>query len=121
MTRRERSFLRVFFVLVFVPMFGVFPYLSAINNPNENVRIYMTMALVDDGTLCIDQAVSRFGWVNDMARVPAKDGSSHYFSVKGPAISFAGVPAYWLFAKLAPKLGHPPPTAPTANPEQRAW
>jgi hypothetical protein len=29
---------KLFFVLCALPMFVVFPYLGAINNPNENVR-----------------------------------------------------------------------------------
>ena len=101
-------------------MISVFPYLALVNNPNENVRAYMTMALVDDGTFCIDGPVRRFGWINDMARVPQKDGTFRYYSVKAPAVSYAGVPVYWALSRLAPHLGHPRPTE-ASRPEERAW
>ena len=90
----------------------VFPYYSALNNPNENVRFYMTSALVDDGTSAIDGARARWGWTNDAACVdraadsaptpcltprPAAGVTRHYYSVKGPAASFLGVPGYALY------------------------
>lgn len=66
-----------------VVILSVFPYLAAVNNPNENVRTYMTMALVEDGTLRIDRMVQRHGWINDMStgtrstgHCPAPPGSS---------------------------------------------
>lgn len=110
--------IRWFFVLVFFPMMTIFPYMGATNNPNENVRTYMTMALVEQHELKIDEVVRRFGWVNDMAKVPTKDGlSAHYFSVKAPAVSLAGVPAYWAFSKIAPRFKHhyPKATSPAAS------
>jgi hypothetical protein len=36
----------LFFLLVFVPMMCVFPYLRATNNPNEFVRVFTVMSLV---------------------------------------------------------------------------
>lgn len=98
-------------------MMTIFPYIGANNNPNENVRTYMTMALVEHHELTIDEVVNRFGWVNDMAKVPTKDKlSAHYFSVKAPAVSLAGVPAYWAFSKIAPHFKHryPKATSPAA-------
>ena len=81
------------------------------NNPNENVHTYMTMSLVEQHTLRIDDIVARYGWVNDMARAPdKKTGEFHRYSVKGPAVSYAGIPAYWVFEKLAPHFKHPVPT-----------
>jgi hypothetical protein len=118
--KRNAVLRRLFFALAFVPMMCVFPYLTWVNNPNENVRTYMTMAIVDDHTFRIDDVVARFGWVNDMARVPFPDGSFHYYSVKAPAISYAGVPAYWAFEQIANKLGHPLPGA-TSTMEERQW
>src|SRR5580700_2717705 len=95
----------VFFALVFVVFTGVYPYFYTVNNPNENVRTYMTMAIVEDHTMRIDNVEARFGWVNDMAAVPEPNGEKHLFSVKAPAVSFAGAPVYWAFRKLAPHLG----------------
>lgn len=72
----------------------VFPYQPRINNPNENVRLYMTAALAEQGTYVIDDYRARWGWVNDCA---VRDG--HAYSVKAPATSFFGVPAYWLYLR----------------------
>lgn len=73
-----------------------FPYFPALNNPNENVRFYMTAALVEEGTYRIDSMRERWGWVNDAA---AREG--HYYSVKAPLTSFLGVPAYAAYHALA--------------------
>ena len=64
---------RLFFFLVLLPMLCVFPYLRAVNNPNEYVRVFTVMALVESGSFRIDEQVQTFGWVNDMARVKGKD------------------------------------------------
>jgi hypothetical protein len=100
----------VFFALVFVPYTCVYPYLDDVNNPNENVRLYMTMALVEQETFRIDAFVDRYGWVNDMARRAGEDGLEHDYSLKAPGTSYAGVPFYWAFAQLATRYGHPIPT-----------
>ncbi len=114
------GFVRAFFALLFVVYTGVFPYMGAINNPNENVRTFMTMALVEEGTFKIDAIVDRHGWTNDMARAPdKKTGVFHLYSVKAPAVSYAGVPVYWAFTKIMPRLGRPVPTL-RAPPEERA-
>lgn len=105
MTRgRKPRGLRLFLVMALAPLLCVFPYLAGVNNPNENVRTYMTMALVERGTFRIDEYVSTFGWVNDMARVPSPGGGSHVYSVKAPAVSFLGVPVYWTLRQVAPLL-----------------
>jgi hypothetical protein len=122
----------LFFALVFVVFTCVEPYLAAINNPNENVRTYMTMAIVENHTFQLDDIVMRHAWINDMARVPETAGKlkpgepvpigtkSHLLSVKGPATSYFGVPFYWAFTKIAPRLGHPVPTL-KSSAADRAW
>jgi hypothetical protein len=109
----------LFFALACVPYTCVFPYLS-FNNPNENVRLYMTMALVEQHSFQIDALVDRYGWVNDMARLAGKDGVEHDYSLKAPGTSYLGVPFYWAFTKIAPRFGHTVPTA-EEPPEVRAW
>ncbi len=103
-------------------MLCVFPYLRAINNPNEFVRVFTTIAIVENHTFSIDEPVQLWGWVNDMARVPSKtDGVPHYFMVKGPGLVYASVPGYVLFSKvIAPMLGHHYPTV-TTSLEERLW
>ena len=93
-----------------------FMHLPVLNNPNENVRIYMTHALAEDGTLAIGQRTvdasgrardgegptARWGYVNDKALVcaspedtpPICEGT--LYSAKAPGTSFLGVPAHLL-------------------------
>jgi len=78
----------------------VVPYQPEINNPNENVRFYMTAALAEQGTYVIDDYRERWGWVNDCA---VRDG--HAYSVKAPATSWLGVPAYWAYWQYAEATG----------------
>ncbi len=108
--------------LAAVVMLTVFPYVAAVNNPNENVRTYMTMALVEDGTLRIDRMVQRHGWINDMAKAPDKVTKiEHLYSVKGPAISYLGVVPYWAFVKVETARGRPPPGLLDPPVEKAAW
>jgi hypothetical protein len=79
-----------------------FPYQPEINNPNENVRFYMTSALVEEHTYVIDTQRARWGWVNDAA---VRDG--HAYSVKAPGASELGVPGYWLYAQVQRLRGLP--------------
>lgn len=116
--------MRLYLALALVPLLCVFPYLGTVNNPNENVRTYMTMALVEQHQLRIDDYMSSYGAVNDTARVPSPDGKEHHFySVKSPGVSFLAVPVYWLLTKVAPliKAKPTPPDAPVTMQERIAW
>jgi hypothetical protein len=119
---RARGPRRLFFLLVFLPMLCVFPYLRAVNNPNEFVRVFTSIALVENHTFSIDEPVALWGWVNDMARVPSKvDGQPHYFMVKAPGVVYASLPGYFIFSKIvAPLTGHHYPTTTTPQ-EERLW
>src|SRR5687767_3238918 len=116
--KRGGLYIALFFVLAALPLLCVFPYIAATNNPNENVRTYMTMAIVERGTLQLDDYVTRYGYVNDMAQYP-KSGPAHFYSVKAPAVSFAAVPVYWSFLKIAPRIGIEVPDDKTATPTRR--
>lgn len=72
-----------------------FPYVPRIQNPNENVRLFMTAALAERGEYAINPIRARWGWVNDAALLDGK-----VFSVKAPATSLLAVPAYavWFHA-----------------------
>lgn len=114
---RHHGRARLFFVLAILPLFAVFPYLRAVNNPNELVRVFTTMALVDDGTLAIDEQIQTYGWVNDMAHVPWKsDGKLHYVMVKTPLSTYLGVPVYWAYSKVVGLFGRHHATV-TSSPE----
>jgi hypothetical protein len=78
----------------------VFPYQPQINNPNENVRFYMTAALVEEGSYAIDSQRARWGWVNDAAV-----NGGHVYSVKAPGTSLLGVPGYAAYRYGVKQLG----------------
>ena len=120
---RERGPRRLFFLLVFLPMLCVFPYLRSVNNPNEFVRVFTSIALVENHTFSIDEPVAIWGWVNDMARVPSKtDNVPHYYMVKAPGVVYASLPGYFIFSKIvAPLTGHTFPTAATPQEEKLWW
>lgn len=73
-----------------------FPYFPRLNNPNENVRFYMTAALAEYGTYEISALRTRWGWTNDQAKIEGR-----YYSVKAPGTSLLGVPAYWLYREVS--------------------
>jgi hypothetical protein len=121
---QRRGLHRIFFVLVLLPMLCVFPYLRGINNPNEFVRVFTVINLVENGSYRIDEPVQIWGWVNDMAKVPGKDGADHYFMVKGPGAVYMGLPGYFVFSKIvAPLLGkhYPSPRAKPVSNEEKLW
>ncbi len=84
----RRSALLVFALCAFAYLYP-FPYYPRINNPNENVRFYMTAALVERSEYSIDSMRERWGWVNDAASYGGR-----LYSVKAPGTSLLGVPAY---------------------------
>jgi len=89
----------------------LFPYQPGLNNPNENIRLYMTAALVEEGRFEIDEMRRRWGWTNDAACVdrdaegeasPCDGGvpagsTRHFYSVKAPLTSYLGMPGYALY------------------------
>jgi hypothetical protein len=80
----------------------VFPYQAQINNPNENVRLYMTAAIVEEGRFEIDTLRARWGYVNDAAT-----HGGHVYSVKAPGTSLLAVPGYAAYRALMSALGRP--------------
>src|SRR6185503_8042090 len=76
-------------------------YQSSLNNPNENVRLYMTAALVEEGRYEIDSLRQRWGYVNDAAT-----HGGHHYSVKAPGSSLLAVPPYALYRGLCRISGH---------------
>jgi hypothetical protein len=80
------------------------PYFERLNNPNENVRVWATRAVVAHHVLNLDQVEREWGWVNDKAK-----NEHHVYSGKAPGASFAGVPVLWVQTKLRQLWGWPPP------------
>jgi len=73
-----------------------FPYFPPLGSPNELSRLYLTRAIVDDGSFSIDGPVARYGRITDLA---SYEGRLH--SDKAPGIGMAGVPLYVAAKALA--------------------
>lgn len=91
-----------------------FPYHPALRSPNELCRLWQSRALVDHGTVVINETLREFGSVGDLscvARVKVGDAEqlvscvqppppgaqlveARYFPSKAPMLSFLGVPIY---------------------------
>lgn len=97
---RHGAWLLVCFAYLFV-----FPYFERINNPNENVRIWMTRAIVEHHVLNIDRVTREWGYVNDKATT-----GGHLYSSKAPGTSFLGVPVLWAQTQLHLLAHQPSPT-----------
>jgi len=74
----------IIFLILFISYSYVFPRWA---DPNQNSRLDMVVAVVDDGTFQIDPYVKN---TVDYARV-----GDHYYSDKAPGAAFLGVPVYW--------------------------
>src|SRR6185295_17630763 len=122
--RRDAGIVRLFFVLVFLPMLCVFPYIRDINNPNEFGRVFTTMMLVEKGTYVIDEPFEIWGGTGDIAHVPTVSDpkTPHYTAVKAPGATYWGVPGYAVFSKIiAPILGKKFPTPASSAADKNWW
>src|SRR3569623_1039724 len=91
--------------LVSLAYLAVAPYFPRINNPNENVRVWMTHAIVEDHSLAIDATVRAWGFVDDKAA-----SGGHLYSSKAPGTSLLGVPVLWAQTRLWHAAGWPAPS-----------
>ena len=82
---------RVVFGSVIALYVLAFPYHPGLRSPNELCRLHQTRALVEYGTIDINQAVRDFGMVGDLSK---RDGK--LYPSKAPLLSFAAVPLYWV-------------------------
>jgi len=77
-----------------------FPYFGHLRNPNENVRVYMVLSIVDHHTFALNQTISEEGYVDDRAinRSHVCSGRQRVepctYSSKAPGTSYLGVPVY---------------------------
>ena len=82
----------------------IFPYFRALENPNENVRIWATRAVVAHGTWDISQVVAEWGPVTDTAAA-----GGHRYSSKAPGTSALGIPVHFIHDRLSRLFaGHAP-------------
>ena len=69
-------------------------------NVNEQARLYLVKAVVEDGVLNIDRGIREYGDLQDKA---VKDG--HFYCDKPVGLSAVAVPVYWVLHLLS--FGHP--------------
>ncbi len=83
-------------MLVCLAYLVVSPYFERLNNPNENVRVWATRAIVEHHVLNIDEVEREWGYVNDKAK-----NDRHVYSGKAPGVSFLGVPVLFVHTEAA--------------------
>lgn len=86
--------------IAFIYLYFV-PYFPALNNPNENSRLYQVRAAVELHQLSINEQIARFGMVNDLG---SRDGK--YYPGKAPGTTFIGVPIYAGLHRYERARGH---------------
>src|SRR3954470_16598001 len=92
-------------LLVTLAYLYAFPYFERLNNPNENARVWMTRAIVEDHVLNIDRQQQQWGYVNDKAT-----SGLHVYSGKAPGTSFLGVPVLFAQTQLRHLVGWASPS-----------
>ena len=66
-----------------------------ITAPNERTRLYLTMAILENGGIAIDDQVARYGKVFDLA---SREG--HFYSDKAPGASIIALPFVAIYTWL---------------------
>lgn len=87
-SKEKRTGILIFFILL--SCYGYFFPRWA--SWNQNSRLDLVMAFVDDGAVAIDRYYQNTG---DYAVY-----EGHYYSTKAPGSSLFGVPGYWIFSKV---------------------
>lgn len=82
-----------------------FPHQPHIGSPNEDVRLYMTAAIVEARTYRLDAIRARWGSTADN---DAAQREGHVYSPKAPGTSLLGVPGYALYFMVCQGLGRAP-------------
>ncbi len=81
---------------LFVALACFFPFFEQIHSANELSRLYLTLSIVEEGTVSIDAQLTRLGNIHDKA---LRDG--RHYSDKAPGTSFVAVPAIWAYYQLS--------------------
>jgi hypothetical protein len=122
------------FALILIGAYSwLFVYFPRLNNPNEQVRLYLIRAIVEDGSLSIGRRVlspkrgwvdgghlhHEWGFVNDKALVcddsslKPPDCEGPLYAAKAPGLALLGVPVYatmravWRALDVHPEVGRP--------------
>jgi hypothetical protein len=92
-----------------------FPYFEPMGSANELPRIYLTTAMVDDGTFAIDDGVAEYRRLYRRDPVDASPSGGHVYCNKAPGSSFLAVPAYLALEGVHAVIGGAPTMA------QKTW
>jgi hypothetical protein len=101
-TRDRWIWRAIFCAIAFLYLYFV-PYFPALNNPNENSRVYQIRAAVELHTLSVNEQIAKYGPVNDLA---VKDGK--YYAGKAPGTTFLGIAVYAGLKTWNQWIGRPP-------------
>lgn len=93
-------------LVIFAQLYS-FPYFQRLNNPNENVRVWMTRALVEYHELDLTRVTRDWGFVDDKAAA----SGGRLVSSKAPGTSLLGVPVYAAARTVTSLLGLGSPSA----------
>lgn len=104
MTTRTKRFLLA--ILLAAAYLYPFPYFEEMRSANELPRVYLTMAMVDEGRFAIDTGAARWGHTVDMS--PHGD---HVYSNKAPGSSMLAIPAYVAVKGVSALMGTEPSLA----------
>src|SRR5687767_11913981 len=85
-----------------------FPYFEEMGSANELPRVYLTRAIVDEGTVAIDTGVADYRRQYGREPVDVSPSGGHRYSNKAPGSSFLAVPAYLLVKGLCGLAGQAP-------------
>ena len=92
-----------------------FPYFEAMGSANELPRIYLTTAMVDEGTFAIDRGVAEYRRQYRRDPVDASPARGHVYSNKAPGSSMLAVPVYAALKGVCALFGGAPTIA------QKTW
>jgi hypothetical protein len=95
--RGRGAFKEAALTLLVALLLGYSSMFSGVSLPNERSRAYLSVAIVDHGTLAIDEPVRRFGAILDVSRF-----GRHLYSDKAPGSSLLGAGAYGAMRLLSP-------------------
>jgi hypothetical protein len=88
--------------------------LPRLHEPNQSSRLYLALAIAEQGSFRVDEQVARHGRVEDLA---TRDG--HWYSDKAPGASFLLAPIAWLLRATVLPPGSDPNDARRAAPARR--
>ena len=98
---RARWTWRVLFAAIALVYLYFIPYYPALNNPNENSRVYQIRAAVELHKLSVNEQLATRGWVNDLGM---RDGK--YYAGKAPGTTFIGIPIHAALRSYERWRGH---------------